>query len=145
MTNLSRRLFLALMTGGTCVLGAPAMAADGATPSVGTIERIDPRFDEIVPKDARVERIAEGYDWSEGPVWDKATGTLLFSDVPMNTVYQWAAGKGVSVALLEGGDLDLDGVGIWYRGMETGRAGRAALGAGRRGALPDRIWHPRQE
>jgi gluconolactonase len=56
-----------------------------------------------VPKDARVEKLAEGYDWSEGPAWDKATGALLFSDVPMNTVYRWKEGAGVSVFLKPSG------------------------------------------
>lgn len=63
-------------------------------PTLGTLERLDPRFDAIVPKNARVEQIAEGFEWSEGPVWfpDLDGGTLLFSDVPANTVYQWFPG-----------------------------------------------------
>ena len=44
------------------------------------------------PARARMEKLAEGYDWSEGPVWDRKGGFLLFSDVPMNTVFQWTAG-----------------------------------------------------
>ena len=71
-----------------------------ATPTLGTIERIDPRFDQLVPRDARVERMAEGFDWSEGPVWDKKGKYLLFSDVPLNTVFKWQEGKG-SQHLLE--------------------------------------------
>jgi gluconolactonase len=73
------------------------------TPTLGTIERLDPRLDQIVPKDARVERIAEGFDWSEGPVWDRRGGYLLFSDVPMNTVFRWQKGQGVSVFLKPSG------------------------------------------
>ena len=72
-------------------------------PPLGTIERLDPRFDRLVPPDAQVERIAEGFDWSEGPVWDKKEGRLLFSDVPMNTVFQWRNGRGVSVFLKPSG------------------------------------------
>jgi gluconolactonase len=72
-------------------------------PTLGTIERLDPRFDRLVPADARVERIAEGFDWSEGPVWDRNQRRLLFSDVPMNTVFQWQDGKGVSVFLKPSG------------------------------------------
>jgi gluconolactonase len=72
-------------------------------PTLGTIERLDPRFGQLVPAGARVERIAEGFDWSEGPVWDKKHGRLLFSDVPMNTVFQWQDGKGVSVFLKPSG------------------------------------------
>jgi gluconolactonase len=74
-----------------------------AFPTLGTIERIDARFDRLVPKDARMERIADGFDWSEGPVWDRANHCLLFSDVPMNTVFKWQEGKGVSVFLKPSG------------------------------------------
>ncbi len=73
------------------------------TPTLGTIERIDPRLDHLVPRDARVERIAEGFDWSEGPVWDRKGRFLLFSDVPQNTVFKWQEGKGVSVFLKPSG------------------------------------------
>jgi gluconolactonase len=74
-----------------------------AYPTLGTIERFDPRFDKLVPQDARVERIAEGFDWSEGPIWDRSRKVLLFSDVPTNTVFQWQEGKGVSVFLKPSG------------------------------------------
>ena len=57
---------------------------------------------------ARVERIAEGFDWSEGPVWDRRGGFLLFSDVPLNTVFKWQEGKGVSVFLKPSGYTGTD-------------------------------------
>jgi gluconolactonase len=72
-------------------------------PVLGTIERLDPRLDRLVPADARVERIADGFDWSEGPVWDRKQRRLLFSDVPRNTVFQWQDGKGVSIFLKPSG------------------------------------------
>jgi gluconolactonase len=100
------RLFTALSLAliATCPLVAAADVKDEKQyPTLGTIERLDPRFDAIVPKDARVERLADGFDWSEGPVWDKATGSLLFSDVPMNTVFRWKDGKGISVFLKPSG------------------------------------------
>ncbi len=78
-------------------------AQQTAAVPLGTIERLDARLDQIVPKDAVVERIAEGFDWAEGPVWDRRGGYLLFSDVPMNTVFKWQAGKGVSVFLRPSG------------------------------------------
>lgn len=70
-----------------------------ALPAVGTIERLDPRFDQIVPAGARVERIAEGFDWAEGPVWNRKTESLLFSDTVRNRVFQWNAKTGTSVFL----------------------------------------------
>ena len=55
------------------------------------------------PGTRSVERIAEGFDWSEGPVWDRRGGFLLFSDVPRNTVFKWQQGKGVNVFLKPSG------------------------------------------
>ncbi|WZO99989.1 SMP-30/gluconolactonase/LRE family protein [Isosphaeraceae bacterium EP7] len=77
--------------------------ARGQSTTVGTIERIDPKFDAIVPAGAVVERLADGFDWSEGPVWDKKEGRLLFSDVPQNVVFQWKQGAGTSVFLKPSG------------------------------------------
>jgi gluconolactonase len=72
--------------------------------ALGTIERLDPRFDKIVPKDAVVETVAEGYDWSEGPVWQGGRGGVLyFSDVPQNTVYEWKDRRGVRIYLKPSG------------------------------------------
>ncbi len=59
-------------------------------PEGGTIERLDPALDAIIAKDAKVERLAEGITWAEGPVWKD--GALLFSDVPANILYRWAPG-----------------------------------------------------
>jgi hypothetical protein len=38
---------------------------------IGTIERLDPRFDKLIPKDAQLDKIADGYIWTEGAVWYK--------------------------------------------------------------------------
>src|SRR5690606_9860255 len=54
------------------------------------IERFDPAFDKLIAADAKVERLAEGFTWSEGPLWFQ--GALLFSDVPENVIYRWAEG-----------------------------------------------------
>lgn len=62
-----------------------------------TVVRLDPRLDEIVPRGAKLERIAEGISWAEGPVWDRTAGYLLFSDVPNNSILKWEANKGLSL------------------------------------------------
>lgn len=72
-------------------------------PSFGTIERLDPALDAIIPADAKLEKLAEGFDWSEGPVWVKKGGYLLFSDIPPNTIYKWQDGKGVTVFMKPAG------------------------------------------
>jgi gluconolactonase len=71
--------------------------------SIGTIERIDPAFDALVKSDARVEIIAEGFDWCEGPLWIEEQKMLLFSDVPINTIYKWTEEKGKEVYLTPSG------------------------------------------
>ncbi len=65
------------------------------TKTTGTIERYNPALDAILSADARAEIIAEGHDWSEGPVWVEEMQTLLYSDVPRNTIYQWNEQQGV--------------------------------------------------
>ncbi len=42
----------------------------------------------IMAPDAAVEKIATGFQFTEGPVWDKR-GFLLFSDIPADTIYKW--------------------------------------------------------
>ena len=74
---------------------APAEPAAPAQESVGGVQRIDPRLDAIVPPDARIEKLAEGFMFSEGPVWDRRASRLLFSDVRANQVYAWTEADGV--------------------------------------------------
>jgi gluconolactonase len=68
----------------------PQSPADAAP----RIERLDPALDQLIAPDASVEVLAEGYDWSEGPVWVKDGGFLLFSDVPRNVILRWKQGEG---------------------------------------------------
>ena len=70
---------------------------------VPAIVRLDPRFNQLVPADARLEKVAQGFTWSEGPVWNRAGGFLLFSDVPNNEVIKWKAGEGITVFLKPSG------------------------------------------
>ena len=46
----------------------------------------------ILDSEARVERIASGFQFVEGPVWHP-DGYLLFSDIPANTIYRWTPGS----------------------------------------------------
>jgi gluconolactonase len=82
---------------------APITSEKSPYPALGTIERLDPRFDALIPKDARLERLATGFNWAEGPVWVRAAGHLLFSDVPENIVYRWRDGEGVAAHLTPSG------------------------------------------
>jgi gluconolactonase len=71
--------------------------------TVGTIERLDAAFDKLVPKDAKLEKLAEGFKWTEGPCYVPAGKYVLFSDIPNNVVNKWEAGKGVTPFLKPSG------------------------------------------
>jgi len=71
--------------------------------TIGSIERLDPSLDQIISPGAKPEVIAEGFTWSEGPVWVESQKMLLFSDVPQDTVYKWTEEKGKEVYLTPSG------------------------------------------
>lgn len=85
---------------------------------VAMIESLDESFHQIIHDTARVEIIAEGFAWSEGPLWLDNYRTLLFSDVPENTVYKWSEETGKQVYLKPSGYT-----GTVKRGGETGSNG----------------------
>ena len=94
--------------------------------SFGTLEVNDPRFFTLIDLSAPIEKLASGFDWSEGPVWIKQGGYLVFSDVPSNTVYRWKESEGVSVFLKPSGYT-----GATPRGGEPGSNGLTTDSQGR--------------
>jgi len=74
--------------------------------NIGTIERLDPALDSILSPSAKIEIIADGFDWSEGPLWVEKYKMLLFSDIPPNTIYKWTEEKGKEVYLTPSGYTD---------------------------------------
>jgi gluconolactonase len=77
------------------------------------ITRIDPAVDAIVPSDAKLEKLAEGFFFTEGPVW-MPDGYLLFSDPNNNTIYRWSDDDGLSVFRTKSG----------YTGVDIGEYGQ---------------------
>src|SRR6185295_18537032 len=91
-------------------LAIPALIVVGSLLSLGfdrephafvsRIEKLDPGFDAILAPDAKLEKLGEGYRWTEGPSWyeekDAAGKTTfkgtVFSDVLANTSYRWQEG-----------------------------------------------------
>ena len=71
--------------------------------TTGTIIQYDEALSNIIDTTTKPEIIAEGYEWSEGPLWIEKHNMLLFSDVPMNTVYKWTEKGGASVYLKPSG------------------------------------------
>lgn len=72
------------------------------TAAVGSITRLDPAFDTLVPKEAQIEKLAGGFTFTEGPLW-RPSGVLWFSDVVGNVVRQWSPDGKVTEILKPGG------------------------------------------
>ena len=84
----------------------------------GSVQRYSPRLDDIIPPGELPEIIAEGFEWTEGPVWLPEQDILLFSDIPENSVFQWSEKDGLKLFLKPAGYTD-----TISRGGETGSNG----------------------
>ena len=91
-----------------------------------TLKQIDPQFNSIVSKTAKAEILADGFLWSEGPVWVESHKMFLFSDVKKNIIYKWTKEKGKEVYLSpsgytgtipRGGELGSNGLGLNIKGQ----------------------------
>ena len=118
-----------LVSHGTGVVGRAASAVRVAAPAAptkidgATIDRWDPAMDAIVPKDWKIEKLAEGFGWAEGPIWVKSGGYLLFTDVPGNKMWKWSEKGGLEKFLDPSGAANPD-MNIW---REAGANGLAIL------------------
>ena len=119
---------------GAAALLAVLGVACAATPTASTsttnaitvitdarIDRWDPALDAIVPKDWKIEKIAEGFGWAEGPIWVKSGGYLLFTDVPGNKMWKWSEKGGLEKFLDPSGAATFD-PSIWREAGANGLA-----------------------
>jgi gluconolactonase len=141
---MNRLLLCVLATGVAGCLGAFVLQAEDAQPApakaekkaakgepvkvyptCGDIERLDPAFDKLIPADTKIEKLAGGFGWAEGPVWDKRSQSLLFTDVPANAVYRWREGEathafivgsGYTRSFPRGGEMGANGLALDSRG-----------------------------
>jgi gluconolactonase len=74
------------------------------------VDRVDAAIDAIVPEDAVLERVAGGFEFTEGPVWTRE-GALLFSSPNTNVIYRWTPAGTVDVCRPKSG----------YSGVDIGR------------------------
>jgi len=110
---------LSLLTLTLTALTLPAFSQD--------IQKLDPALDRLVGPDAKLERIATGFNkWTEGPVWTRE-GSLLFAEIPANNIDQWIPGKGASVFMHPSGYEGSEP----YKGPEPGSNGMTLDADGR--------------
>jgi len=83
------------------------------------IDRRDAALDEAVPPTSTLERVATGFEFTEGPVW--ADGALLFSTPNTNCIYRWTPAGRVSVFRTKSGYSGLD-IGRYHQPGSNGLA-----------------------
>lgn len=71
----------------------------------GAVERLDSAIHAVIPKDAQIEVLASGFDWSEGPLWLETEQALIFSDVPSNQIWKWSEQDSLTLYLEPSGYL----------------------------------------
>ena len=105
--------------------GVAASNAQATKPLI-ILEKLDPQFNTIVSKNAKARILAEGFLWSEGPLWIERHKMFLFSDVKKNVIYKWTKEKGKEIYLkpsgytgtiLRGGELGSNGLGLNIKGQ----------------------------
>ena len=115
-----------------CLLSIVGCSQDEAAESeiidnAGTIERLDPRLDALIPLDANIQKLASGFTFTEGPVWDKRSDVLYFSDVRDNTIYSWSEDEGVNVFIQPVFAEETDHPSVGSNGLTLDREGRLIL------------------
>ena len=79
-------------------------AAEAPKPAmIGSIARLDPALDRIVPASSAIEKLAGDFQFIEGPLWRPDINALWFSDVVGNVVRQWSPDGKVIEILRPGG------------------------------------------
>ena len=91
----------------------------------GKLEAYEEGFWDLIPRDAGLEILAEGHDWTEGPLWVAADSMLLYTDIPRNAVYRWKESTGATLYLQPSGFLGDD-----FKGREPGANGLLLDGNG---------------
>jgi len=95
----------------TLLLVIVVCLASAQTQETNRLIRLDAALDDIVPSDARVEKVAGGLIHVEGPVWVRNGGYLLFSDMDANGIYKWnPADQRLTVFLENSGFSDAEAI-----------------------------------
>lgn len=95
--HLSRRAMMAALPAAAFAGSACATVPRRQHPTIGQIVVDGVATDDLIEPGPQIEKLADGFHWSEGPVWiPDGAGYLLFSDVPQNRIHRWSEADGLS-------------------------------------------------
>lgn len=115
-------LYLSLLSACDGDTSSPAAAG-----SDGSIERLTPAFDALVPADARIEKLAGDFRFTEGPVWDRRNNQLYFSDLIGNAIYTWSDTDGLATFMQPVYEGDSEHTMVGSNGLTLDDQGRLLL------------------
>ena len=113
----------------TCIallLSSKAVSQTSAA-GAGTLVRIDPAMDALVPADARIEKLSGGFAFTEGPVWHRRFGHLMFSDLRSNAIHIWDDAEGLSTFMQPVFEGESETSSVGSNGLNIDSQGRLIL------------------
>ena len=93
----------------------------------GTLLRIDPAMDALVPANARIEKLSGGFAFTEGPVWHRRFGHLMFSDLRSNAIHIWDDAEGLSTFMQPVFEGESETSSVGSNGLNIDSQGRLIL------------------
>jgi gluconolactonase len=72
----------------------------------------------VIPERAQIQILADGFEWTEGPLWLETGNKLIFSDIPNNSIFEWSEKEGKKLWVKPAGYT-----GIFMREGEPGSNG----------------------
>ena len=119
---------LILAISSACGDPQPDQTADmPADPGAGSVLRVDPALDALVPADYHIEKLSDGFAFTEGPVWVSEGSYLLFSDLRSNRIHRWDAAQGLSTFMDPVFEGDSEGRSVGSNGLNIDSEGRLIL------------------
>jgi gluconolactonase len=105
LVNMSLTMVLVFSGGPSVAAGDEVLKPPGSSElrTIGNIERLDPRLDAIASQNSVLQILADGHEWTEGPVWVPSLQSLLYSDIPKNAIYRWSESNTASLWLQPSG------------------------------------------
>ena len=63
------------------------------------VEVDSPAFEELIDPNAELVRLGDGYQFTEGPVWNPRDQSLYFSDIPGDARWRWSEAGGMELVV----------------------------------------------
>lgn len=93
----------------------------------GTVIKMDDALDALIPTDYYIEKLSDGFAFTEGPVWLSDGGYLLFSDLRSNAIHKWHPEDGLSTFMQPVFDGQSDTTSVGSNGLNIDSQGRLIL------------------